>query len=512
MRWSNWTSLRSGIPPGQSAQAGLINADLLPATAFQLRYFIQIQEDARDIEGGIDYRTRHGRWRWTIEDGGGNVKFDQTTDLKIDMMILAAGWEASTVSFFTWWIDYSGLRIYTEVPQPVYTLGRHQGGFPPTDLAQITLTAPGQGAVEYSPRLPLAARCAAVPLSPLGPRSANVSARLLSPNGDSTQTAASLAAGASKGVAVAPDNAYWECTNLDVSGGTAGDRIAIQTNGWVQSPSEQGVAYVDPSGYPGNTAGDDVPEESGYTDYRIYINFWYYSPVYLVSIPVNSHLRIPFHNIGAVIESFISHTFTQPQASAASWLVKYANVQIRTAKGGGQAALIDRPGYHRGVVVDGNVSSQVYSATEGRTYDTRNIPVAFDSPSMFKTRENHLVVAGWAAREYYLLLSKDDGRTWTRVSHWSGVAMPASVWPDDTYEAPATVLGPGGSLVSIATKGSSVYCRSSARGFEGMSYVGAAGDFPMTLTYDSARDYLIASDLHTRTYISKDAGQTWQAS
>lgn len=96
-------------------------------------------------------------------------------------------------------------------------------------------------------------------------------------------------------------------------------------SGWQQVSAERG--YADPGG------GSD------YTDYRVYVDTWYESAVYELNLPAGAYLGIPFHNCGAYIASFVPGNvygigdLNRPTVDGASFLVKYANTQIRTRPG-----------------------------------------------------------------------------------------------------------------------------------------------------------------------------------
>lgn len=122
--WSDWYSLTSD---------GKIPDDILPCSAFQLRYFMQFQADTRflDTSTGVGYSTWRGRWQWTIHRNRDdrnlkeNPVFDQTVDIEISLIYLSMG-----VVQYIWYWNEAANKVYTVLPQPVTLVGGTQGGYP----------------------------------------------------------------------------------------------------------------------------------------------------------------------------------------------------------------------------------------------------------------------------------------------------------------------------------------------------------------------------------------------
>lgn len=487
MRWSEWKPLLTGIPPGQSENAGLIPDDLLPTTAIQLRYYIHLEESLASQPGGIGFLTWEGRWQWRILNGGVPL-FDQTVRVSFDLVYLKP-FGVSGVTFFTWWFNDAAHRIETVTPQPCYLSTGYQGGTPQAALGSLAFSGPS--AAVWTPG---ADAIAPVPVvlhpTSIGPSDVTVNANLKAIDGSTDAVSATVGANATADVRIGSGNYVGVAGTPSPAGGRSGDVIDVRSEGWVHVAREKG--FADPAGYPPGTATtEDLPSESGFTDDGVWIDLWYYNPAYTLSVPEESYVDIPFHNIGNV-----------------NWAKSFQSVFVRTGEAGGVDSIVDRPGFHRAAVPNATRCAQLISGDGGKTYTTRRIVGANQLPSIVKSPENHLFVATYAKQKYRILVSENDGRTWANLTHYGGIAMVDGIWPD-TYSDMTTRITTAGVLVSIARSGTTLYCKTSADGFNNRKRVGVVSQDPWSLAYDAGQDRLIATDGKTAVFVSKDAGRSW---
>lgn len=262
----------------------------------------------------------------------------------------------------------------------------------------------------------------------------------------------------------------------------SGDKI--ETTYPDPAPTMGGMAeslYLDPASNPTAdfTAGggrDDIP--------TVYIQSYYYGPVYDIGLPVGSVLAVPFHNVGA------------------TWLLKIANVGIRTAKAGAGDAYTDRPGFNRVAVPSASSLLQRISGDEGSTWENRRITPVLSAPRLFKDPANALYCAGWRAKEYQVLVSDNDGRTW---SNWRNMVL----W-DSGYSDADTACLRDGTVITVARKSGSVWFRSAATDFAQTTRIGTAAN-AMMLTVDPQTQVLLVTDGQSTAYRSYNGGRSWAA-
>jgi hypothetical protein len=237
--------------------------------------------------------------------------------------------------------------------------------------------------------------------------------------------------------------------------------------------------YLDPASNPAadftSASGrDEVP--------TVYIQSYYYGPLYEIALPVGAVIAVPFHNVGA------------------TWLIKIANVGIRTSRVGAGDAYTDRPGFNRVVLPSGSNLLQRISGDEGNTWEVRRVAPVLSDPRLFKDATNTLYCAGWRAKEYQVLVSDNDGRTW---SNWRNMIL----W-DSGYSDVDTAGLRDGTIISVARRGGVVWFRSSATDFSQTVQIGTASN-AMMLTADPQTQVLLVTDGQSRTYRSYNGGRSW---
>lgn len=101
---AQWTPWR---PLGKN---GIIPAELLPATAFQLSWFLEWELDPM-LSGG--YSQHRGRWRWQVTPPAGAIAFDSEVDIHG-----TAIWFPGTSALIAWYIQTNANNpvIKTTVP------------------------------------------------------------------------------------------------------------------------------------------------------------------------------------------------------------------------------------------------------------------------------------------------------------------------------------------------------------------------------------------------------------
>lgn len=216
----------------------------------------------------------------------------------------------------------------------------------------------------------------------------------------------------------------------------------------------------------------------------VYIQSYYYGPVYEIALPVGAVLAVPFHNVGA------------------TWLIKLANVGIRTARAGAGDAYTDRPGFNRLAIPSASSLLQRISGDEGSTWTNRRIAPVLSDPRLFKDPTNVLYCAGWRAKEYQVLVSDNDGRTW---SNWRDMIL----W-DISYSDVDTNCLRDGTIISVARKAGQCWFRSSVTHFAQTQAIGTAAN-AMMLTVDPQTQVLLVTDGQNTTYRSYTGGKSWEA-
>jgi len=280
---------------------------------------------------------------------------------------------------------------------------------------------------------------------------------------------------------------------------------ALHPDGWQQVYAEAGIA--DPGGYPpGDTSGDGLPEDSGFTDYRVYVNLWYYSQVYEVGIPQGACIGIPFHSIGAYIGAFSTgnvydeSAVNRPTVDAPSFLVKYANTHIRVASGGRQGAMIDEAGFHRVVRSTLRGTEQFISPDRGVTYTSRAVSKTLSDPTVWKDPANRIYVSGRLGQTGWVAArSENDGMTWEEELQ--------TMWDNSYTDCRAVGLRDGG-ILTIARKGGYLWCRRSADGFA-VTYRVCQAAKAHELSVDPAAGHVLSTDGATERWVSLDAGRSW---
>lgn len=241
------------------------------------------------------------------------------------------------------------------------------------------------------------------------------------------------------------------------------------------APTVAGMAeslYLDPASDP---VGD-------FAELTIAIQSYYYGPLYEIALPAGAVIALPFHNVGATS------------------LWKMANIGIRTAKTGAGDAYTDRPGFNRLAVPSRSSLLQRISGDAGDTWANRRIAPVLSDPRLFKDETNTLYCAGWRAKEYQVLVSTNDGRTW---SNWRDMIL----W-DSGYSDVDTAGLRDGTIISVARRGGGVWFRSSATAFAQTVRIGNASQ-AMMLTADPQTQVLLVTDGQSTTYRSYNGGRSW---
>lgn len=258
---------------------------------------------------------------------------------------------------------------------------------------------------------------------------------------------------------------YWD---------SSGDKIET----FLPSPAETlgnmaETLYLDPASNP----------TADFADPTVYIQSYYYGPIYRLNLGEGSKIALPFHNVGA------------------TWLIKLANIGIRTARSGAGDAYWDRPGFVRAAVPSGGYLLQQFSGDSGASWNVRRVTPALSDPRLFKDATNALYCAGWKAKEYLALTSPNDGRTWSR---WRDML----IW-DAGYSDVDTTLAGGATIVSVARRGGAIWFRSAGDNFSTTTRIGNCSK-PMMLTVDPRTQSLLVTDGQSLTYRSLDGGRSWQ--
>lgn len=261
-----------------------------------------------------------------------------------------------------------------------------------------------------------------------------------------------------------------------------GNGWVIDGNGNQVNYAENGYLVWDPSASVGAAA---YPEADVVMDYE--------SALYAIPLPRGAKLAIPFHNV------------------AAGWLVKFANVQIRTASAGGVSGLRDEANFARFVTPTGTLLEQSFTGNEAQSYETRRIQPTLTSPVAFKDSQNRLYCAGFRGMNYIILRSLDDGLRWTilwGVQPGESVTYPMTIWGDGYSDIDMSCLRDG-TILSCATKGGSLWFKTSRDGFADTMLVGqVTGRF--ILPRGPFTGPVILSDGQGKSFLSGDEGRTWQ--
>lgn len=246
------------------------------------------------------------------------------------------------------------------------------------------------------------------------------------------------------------------------------DAWTRRSDGTWYNPAE--VGYVTGRSDSGGM-GNEIPV---YVDYD--------TCAYEIELEQGSKVGVSFHNVGGF------------------WVVRYANIQIRTAGVGGFGTYTDEVGIYR--IADPSLSTltQRYSRDGGRNFEERRVPQRLLGPSISKEPTNVLIVAGrFAETGYRVIRSLDDGLTWEE--------NPVTVW-DASYSDAKMACGRDGAIITIARKGGRLWACTSRDGYARVSEVGEARTgFELAVDRKSGR--LTATNGTTVTYESNDGGITW---
>lgn len=202
--------------------------------------------------------------------------------------------------------------------------------------------------------------------------------------------------------------------------------------------------------------------------------------IYEVSIPQGARWQVPFHNVGATA------------------LVKLANLEMRTSKGGDSGACTDVAGFMRNGVFEQDRAVQCIYPNGTQMSETRLIVPGLRSPQLLKSRSNVLYCLGEKGMYWRLFQSFNDGHTWETVT---------DVWDPGYQNARYTIL-PDGEILSVAMKGSTCY---SKRIGGVLINVGYGMTAPISIVHDNRRGTIVV-DSTGATWLSKDGGNTWERS
>lgn len=222
-------------------------------------------------------------------------------------------------------------------------------------------------------------------------------------------------------------------------------------------------------------------DDPTFADPTIYVQTWYEGPIYKLPIPAGSTIALPFHNVGAY------------------WLVKLANIQIRTATSGDADSVYDRPGFCRFVRSDSGRLVQYVTADDGNTWTTRRVVSNLSAPRIFKEATNRLHCAGYLGKQFIDLSSDNDGLT------WEGPQL--TLWDAGYTDADADVLRDG-TIVTIARRGGYLWFRTGADQFSDTVRIGQASR-ACKIAVAQAANTLIATDGQDIVFRSTDGGKTW---
>lgn len=282
---------------------------------------------------------------------------------------------------------------------------------------------------------------------------------------------------------------------------SAADRLLTLCPEWVDRPMGRPISGGDPvpvwaggeveygmrlwsASHPSTDTEQPYLNPGGGVDFAnntLYIQSWWEGPVYRVPLSVGSKWSVPFHNVGA------------------PWLIKMANLQMRTRTSGDVDGLIDVPGVIRCGGNAGELLLQRISHDGGNTFFTRRIGTGYHSPQLLKGADNTLYCVAEKGGNWMLLSSANDGYTWE---------VTATVWGTEYGNAKSVIL-PDGSLVSVATKGSTCFFQSGITDTRSIVAVGTVIP-PVSLLHDD-RWGLVIVDSIGGSWISKDGGITWTA-
>jgi len=247
---------------------------------------------------------------------------------------------------------------------------------------------------------------------------------------------------------------------------SSGDRVLTTIPVWSNRPLD-GQGNPIWAGEGGNWSDYSHPSAEGteqpycdpgsgnqFADPTVYVQTFWHGPIYNIAIPQNSKWEVPFHNVGA------------------TWLIKLANLQMRTRKGGDTGGCIDVPGIARNGHRVSQVATQLWTQDGGVHTNLRRIWSDVGSPQLDKDRENVLYCLGEKGTNWMLWRSENDGYTWD-----AGM----SIWPSGYSNARMVPL-PSGGMLYIAAKGNVVYSQRSDGA--GRQTVCSSGTPPFSLVYD----------------------------
>lgn len=275
----------------------------------------------------------------------------------------------------------------------------------------------------------------------------------------------------------------------------SGDRVLTTSPGWSERPLD---SLGDPIWAGGEVAhslpiwsashpdadGTEQPylDPASGTDFyqnTVYIQSWWQGAIYEIPLTQGAVWSVPFHNIGA------------------TWLIKLANLQMRTRRAGDIGGCFDAPGILRVGGIENRVAIQRILRHGCTKPEIRTILSGVTSPSLQKSRDNKLYCLCQRGSTWMFLGSCNDGITWEE---------PQTVWSDG-YENAKFVILPNGGVLHLATSGGVLYSMRSESGSRVTVTSGVVP--PLSVQYDSRQGAVVVDSVGS-TWVSRDCGVSWE--
>lgn len=232
----------------------------------------------------------------------------------------------------------------------------------------------------------------------------------------------------------------------------------------------------------------DNPAETGYltdVDGNHYgtsfsLTFWYTSDAYEIPLAAGDRIAVPFHNVGAY------------------WMVKLANVQIRTVSAGAFDAMVDDAGFTRIAAPGLSQLTQLFAA-DGAHFLPRKAGLTLQDPSIGKEPTNALVVGGmWRQLGWVVVTSDDDGITW---------GTPTLVF-ETGYSNVRMAVARDGTVIAVGQKGGRLFVRTGHDGFTHTADLGPARE-AFEIAVEQSSGAIVVTDGKSVVHRSHDCGRTW---
>lgn len=256
-------------------------------------------------------------------------------------------------------------------------------------------------------------------------------------------------------------------------------------------PIRPPILGADPEMWTYDEAADrwDNPAETGYitdvqgnhfgTSFNLW--FWYTSDAYQIPLTPGCCIRVPFHNVGA------------------RWLIKRANVQIRTVTARDASdIMVDAAGFTR-IAASGQSELTQLFAADGKHFLPRRTALPLQEPSIGKEATNALVVGGMRRHVGWTVISSDDdGITW---------GTPTLVF-DTSFNDVRMAVARDGTVVAVGQKGGRLYVRTGHDDFTHTADLGPARE-TFEIAVEQSSGALVVTDGKSLVHRSHDCGRTW---